>query len=107
MDDTGRVRSNKISVVLLIQQFDFEYNLVMTRKSIIESPPASRLKPLYNSCTHAHTAPCIHDLSKFREVAVRNMIVPAGGMQQPTHGLSSPQWSEGKFSLHGPQIDEI
>jgi hypothetical protein len=35
LDDLGRVRSQITSVVCQIQQFDFECNLVVTRKVII------------------------------------------------------------------------
>ena len=45
-DDPGRVRSQIKSVVYQIQRFDFDCNLVVTRKVIIRIPPPLRLKPL-------------------------------------------------------------
>ena len=48
LDDPGRVRSNLISVVRKIQRFDFECNLVLTRKVIIWIHPALDLKPILN-----------------------------------------------------------
>ena len=53
LDDLGRVRSQIISVVCQIQRFDFDYNLVATRKVIIRIPPGLGLKPLY---TRVYTA---------------------------------------------------
>ena len=47
LDDPGRVRSQIISVVCQIQRFDFDCNLVVTRKVIIWTHPPLRLKPLY------------------------------------------------------------
>ena len=46
LDNPGRVRSHITSVVYQIQQFDFDCNLVVTRKVIMGIPPALRLKPL-------------------------------------------------------------
>ena len=50
LDDPGRVRSQKTSVVCQIQRFDFDCNLVVTRKVIIRIPAVLGLNPLY-SCT--------------------------------------------------------
>ena len=47
LDDPGRVRSQIISVVCQIQRFDFDCNLVVTRKLIIRTCAPLRLKPLY------------------------------------------------------------
>jgi hypothetical protein len=52
LDDPGRVRSQIISVVLQIQGFDFECNLVLSRKLIIASPPALRSNSLWYSCRY-------------------------------------------------------
>jgi hypothetical protein len=48
LDDPGRVRSQIINVVCVIQRFDFAYNLVdlVTRKVITPSAAALRSKPL-------------------------------------------------------------
>ena len=46
LDDPGRVRSQITGVVCQIQWFDFEYNLVVTRKLIIRIPPGLGLNPL-------------------------------------------------------------
>jgi hypothetical protein len=46
LDNPGRVRSQIISVVCQIQRFDFDRNLVVTRKVIIRTCFALRLKPL-------------------------------------------------------------
>jgi hypothetical protein len=43
-DDPGRHRSQIINDVCPTQRFDFECNLVVTRKVIIEIPPPLRLK---------------------------------------------------------------
>ena len=40
LEDPGRVRSQIISVVCQIQWFDFDCNLVVTRKVIMGIPPA-------------------------------------------------------------------
>ena len=48
-DNPGRVRSQIISVVCQIQRFDFESNLVVTRKLIIRIPAGLGLNPLYFS----------------------------------------------------------
>ena len=45
-DDPGRVSSQKTSVVCQIQRFDFDCNLVVTRKVIIRIPAVLGLKPL-------------------------------------------------------------
>ena len=47
LDDPGRVRSQNTSVVCQIQLFDFDCNLVVTRKVIIRTCAPLRLKPLY------------------------------------------------------------
>ena len=46
LDDPGRVRSQIISVVSQIQRFDFDCNLVVSRKVIIRIPAVLRLNPL-------------------------------------------------------------
>jgi hypothetical protein len=47
-DDPGRViRSQITSVVCQIQRFDFDCNMVVTRKLITWIPPPLRSKPLY------------------------------------------------------------
>ena len=53
LDDPGRVRRQITSVVCQIQQFDFDCNLVVTRKVIIRIPPGLSLNPLY--CTMHYT----------------------------------------------------
>jgi hypothetical protein len=50
LDDPGRVRSQITSVVYQIQRFDFDCNLVVTRKVIIRIPPGLGLNPLYRWC---------------------------------------------------------
>ena len=45
LDDPGRVKSQTISVVCQIQRFNFDYNLVMTRKVIIRTSPGLDLNP--------------------------------------------------------------
>jgi hypothetical protein len=47
LDDLGRVRSQIISVVCQIQRFDFDCNLVVTRKLITlrEALPAGVVEP--------------------------------------------------------------
>ena len=47
LDDPGRVRSQKTSVVCQIQRFDFDCILVVSRKVIIRTPPVLGSKPLY------------------------------------------------------------
>ena len=47
LDDPGRARSQITSVVCQIQRFDFDSNLVVTRKLIIRTCAPLRLKPLY------------------------------------------------------------
>ena len=47
LDDPGRVRSQITSVVCQIQRFDFDCNLVVTRKLIIPIPPSVGSNPLY------------------------------------------------------------
>ena len=42
LDDPGHVKSQIISVVCQIQQFDFDCNLAVTRKVIIQIPPPLR-----------------------------------------------------------------
>ena len=42
LDDPGRVRSQITNVVGQIQRFDFDCNMVMTRKVIIRIPPGLR-----------------------------------------------------------------
>ena len=49
LDDPGRVRSQKTSVVCQIQRFDFDCNLVVTRKVIIRIPPVLGTNPLYGT----------------------------------------------------------
>jgi hypothetical protein len=44
-DDPGRIKSQIINVVCQIQRFDFEYNLVMTRKVTIRTSPGLCLNP--------------------------------------------------------------
>jgi hypothetical protein len=51
LDDPGRVKSQITSVVCQIQWFDFESNLVVTRKLIIRIPAGLGLNPLYVVCT--------------------------------------------------------
>ena len=53
LDDRGRVRSQITNVVCQIQRFDFECNLVVTRKLIIRIPAGLGLNPLY-SCNYNH-----------------------------------------------------
>jgi hypothetical protein len=47
LDDPGRVRSQITSVVCQNQWFDFDCNLVLTRKLIIRIPAGLGLNPLY------------------------------------------------------------
>jgi hypothetical protein len=47
LDDPGCVRSQIISVVCQIQRFNFDSNLVVTRKVIIRIPPPLGLNHLY------------------------------------------------------------
>ena len=49
LDDPGpgRVRSQITNVIYQIQRFDFDCNLVLTRKVIIRIPAVLGLKPLY------------------------------------------------------------
>jgi hypothetical protein len=54
LDDPGRVRSQITSLVCQIQRFDFDCNLVLTRKVIIQIPPGLGLNPL-QLCTHVYT----------------------------------------------------
>jgi hypothetical protein len=49
LDDPGRFRSQITSVVCQIQRFDFDCNLVVTRKVIIRIPPGLGLNPLASS----------------------------------------------------------
>jgi hypothetical protein len=49
LDDPGRVRSQITSVVYQIQRFDFDFNLVVTRKLIILIPAGLGLNPLYTA----------------------------------------------------------
>ena len=51
LDDSGRVRSRITSIVCQIHRFDFDCNLVVTRKLIIRTPPGLGRKPLYSSGT--------------------------------------------------------
>ena len=48
LDNPGRVRSQKISVVCQIQRFDFDCILVVSRKVIIRIPPVLGTNPLYS-----------------------------------------------------------
>jgi hypothetical protein len=48
LDDPGRVRNHIINVVCQIQWFDFDCNLVVTRKVIIRIPPGLDLNHLLN-----------------------------------------------------------
>ena len=43
LDDPGRVRSQITSVVFQIQRFDFDCNVVVTRKVIIRTSPGLRV----------------------------------------------------------------
>ena len=47
LDNRSRVRSQIKSVAYRVQRFDFDCNLVLTRKLIIRTPPALGLKPKY------------------------------------------------------------
>ena len=47
LDDPGRVRSHITSVVCQIQRFDFDCNLVVTRKVIMGIPLVLGRNPLY------------------------------------------------------------
>ena len=47
LDDPGRVNSKIRSVVFQMQRFDFDGNLVVTRKVIMGIPPGLGLKPLW------------------------------------------------------------
>ena len=47
LDDPGRVRSQITNVVCQIQRFDFDCNLVVTRKLIIRIPAGLGINPLY------------------------------------------------------------
>ena len=47
LDDPGRVKSQIASIVCQIQRFDFDRNLVVSRKVIIRTRAPLRLKPLY------------------------------------------------------------
>ena len=49
LDDPGRVRSEITSVVCQIQRFDFDCNLVVTRKVIMGIPPGLGRNPLYTA----------------------------------------------------------
>jgi hypothetical protein len=49
MDDPGHYESYIISVVYKIQQFNFESNLVVTRKVIMGIPPGLRSKLLFKN----------------------------------------------------------
>jgi hypothetical protein len=61
-DDPGRVRSQITSVVCQIQRFDFDCNLVVTRKVITGIPPVLGRNSLYATlnCAAAMVAkvPC-------------------------------------------------
>ena len=46
LDDPGRVKSQITNVVCQIQRFDFDCNLVVTRKLIMRIPPGLGLNPL-------------------------------------------------------------
>ena len=52
LDDPGRVRSQITSVVCQIQRFDFDCNLVVSRKVLIWIPPVLGLKHLYIHSTY-------------------------------------------------------
>ena len=47
LDGPGRVRRHKTSVVCQIQRFDFDCNLVATRKVIMETPLVLGINHLY------------------------------------------------------------
>jgi hypothetical protein len=47
LDNPGRVRSHITNVVRQIQWFDFDCNLVVTRKVIIRIPPGLGLNPIF------------------------------------------------------------
>jgi hypothetical protein len=48
LDDPGRVRRQITNVVCQIQRFDFDCNLVVTRKVIIRIPAGLGLNPPYS-----------------------------------------------------------
>jgi hypothetical protein len=57
LDDYGRVRSQITSVVCEMQRFDFDWNLVVTRKVIMGIPPVLGRNPLYyHNCHRASNA---------------------------------------------------
>ena len=75
LDNPCRLRSQIRSVVCQIQRFDFEGNLVLTRKLIIRIPSGLGLNPLYGihgrnysgrihdctskQCVHVVHVPCM------------------------------------------------
>jgi hypothetical protein len=73
LDDPGRVRSQIIGVVCQIKWFDFDRNLVETRKLIIRIPPGLGLNPLYISVLQSNTiseeAPYLLEASYFRQLS--------------------------------------
>jgi hypothetical protein len=78
LDDPGRVWSQITNVVFQIQRFDFECNLVVTRKVIIRTCAPLRLKPLLKI-----------NASKFtRGVLIKN----ASGLA-PWRAFLSSMWS--------------
>jgi len=70
LDDPGRVRNQITSIACQIQQFDFDCNLVVTRKLIIRIPPPLGSKPGYecyqpyrrtSTRFNANTSTAVHD----------------------------------------------
>jgi hypothetical protein len=60
LDDPRRVRSQITNVVCQIQWFDFECNLVVTRKLIIRIPPGLGINPLsfnWSGISDQHVTP--------------------------------------------------
>jgi hypothetical protein len=58
LDYPGRVKSQITNVMCQIQRFDFDYNLVVTQKLIIPTPPGLGSKPILNLvqlCTPRYT----------------------------------------------------
>ena len=73
-DVPGRVRSQIRSVVYQIQRFDFDCDLVVTRKVIMGIPPALGINPLYGpACTTSHVRyKCIYINYIFFLLVLRN-----------------------------------
>jgi hypothetical protein len=75
LDDPDRVRSQIVSIVRQIQRFDFDCNLVVTRKVLIWTWSALRTKPLYcplvvwkhtsTSSTYTYTWPYLNSSPLF------------------------------------------